>query len=273
MTDDQYSRKYDPRAAVYMDNPPYLCADFSAVSRRFTPIIFPMRKSWWKMLCVLLLCYTLIGGLLLPVPRLPLIHESIRNLYFHVPMWFAMMILFTVSLVYAVRYLRHTRLRDDIYSVQFANMGLFLGSLGMVTGMEWAKFTWGEPWSNDPKQLGAALSMLTYFAYLALRGAVNDDDKRAKISAVYNIFAFALMIPFIWVLPSIADSLHPGSGGNAGFNAYDLDNNMRKVFYPAVTGWTLLGVWMATLVIRLQLINKKSILNEDLSKDFDLAQK
>jgi len=232
-----------------------------------------MRKSWWKILCVLLLCYTIIGGLMLPVPRLPLIHESIRNLYFHVPMWFSMMILFTISLVYAIRYLRHNNLKDDIYSVQYTNIALFLGSLGMVTGMEWANFTWGEPWSNDPKQLGAALSMLTYFAYLALRGAVNDYDKKAKISAVYNVFAFALMIPFIWVLPSITDSLHPGSGGNAGFNAYDLDNNMRKVFYPAVIGWTLLGVWITTLVIRLQLIEKKDILHEHVPQDSRLAAK
>ena len=119
-----------------------------------------MRKPWWKILCVLLLAYTIVGGLLLPVPRLAIIHESIRNLYFHVPMWFGMMILFTVSLVYAIRYLRHNNIKDDIYSVQFTNIGLFLGSLGMVTGMEWSKFTWGEPWSNDPKQLGAVVALL-----------------------------------------------------------------------------------------------------------------
>lgn len=220
-----------------------------------------MRKSWWKILCVLLLAYTIIGGLLLPVPALVLIHESIRNLYFHVPMWFGMMIMFTISLVYAIRYLRSGNLKDDIVAVQYTNIGLVFGTLGLVTGMEWANFTWGEPWSNDPKQLGAALSMLTYFAYLALRGAINDYDKKAKISAVYNIFAFALMIPFIWVLPSLTDSLHPGSGGNAGFNTYDLDSKMRLVFYPAVIGWTLLGVWMSTLMIRLKLIEKRNLLH------------
>jgi heme exporter protein C len=47
-----------------------------------------MRKAWWKVTCVLLLAYTIIGGLLLPVPRLSIVNETIRNLYFHVPMWF-----------------------------------------------------------------------------------------------------------------------------------------------------------------------------------------
>ncbi|MFT4060769.1 MAG: cytochrome c biogenesis protein CcsA [Edaphocola sp.] len=220
-----------------------------------------MRKIWWKVLCVLLLGYSIVGGFLMPVPALPIIHESIRNLYFHVPMWFGMMFLFGISLVYAIRYLRSGNLKDDIFSLQFINIGLVFGCLGLVTGMEWANFTWGEPWSNDPKQLGAALSILTYFAYLALRGALPDFEKRARISAVYNIFAFALMIPFIWILPSLTDSLHPGSGGNTGFNTYDLDNGMRMVFYPAVSGWILFGVWMATLVIRVQLIEKKELLH------------
>jgi heme exporter protein C len=60
----------------------------------------------------------------------------------------------------------------------------------------------------------------------------------------------------------MTDSLHPGSGGNTGFNTYDLDNDLRKVFYPASVGWILLGVWISTLFIRLQLIEKKNVLHE-----------
>ena len=46
------------------------------------------------------------------------------------------------------------------------------------------------------------------------------------------------------------DSLHPGNGGNSGFNDLDLDNRLRVIFYPAVTGWVLLGVWMVDLRTR-----------------------
>jgi len=74
---------------------------------------------------------------------------------------------------------------------------------------------------------------------------------------VFNIFAFFLMIPLLFILPRMSDSLHPGNGGNPGFNAYDLDSNLRKVFYLAVIGWTLLGYWFATLSIRLSLIKQK----------------
>lgn len=219
-----------------------------------------MRKYWWKILCILLLAYTVIGGLMMPVPRLPIIHESIRNLFFHVPMWFTMMLLFVLGFSYGIKYLLKGKLQDDIYSVQFISVGLIFGSLGMATGMEWAHYTWGQAWSNDPKQLGAALSMLIYFAYFALRGAIPDEEKKAKIAAVYSIFAFALMIPFIWILPSLTDSLHPGSGGNTGFNTYDIDNDLRKVFYAAVIGWFLLGLWISSLFIRVKLLKQKELL-------------
>jgi heme exporter protein C len=65
------------------------------------------------------------------------------------------------------------------------------------------------------------------------------------------------MIPLIFIIPRLTSSMHPGSGGNPGFNMYDLDSNMRKVFYPAVLGWILFGVWIATVRIRLRTVEEK----------------
>jgi heme exporter protein C len=216
-----------------------------------------MRQLWWKILALLLLAYVLVGGLLIDVPRRDIINESIRNLYFHVPMWFSMIFLFFASCVYSIRYLQQGRIEDDIKSSALVNTGIFFSVLGMSTGMEWAQYTWGAAWANDPKQLCTALAMLIYFAYLVLRGGIKDEDKRAKISAVYNIFSFPLMLAFIFILPRMVDSLHPGNGGNPAFSKYDLDNNMRMVFYPAVIGWGLFGFWLATLLIRTRLLQLK----------------
>ncbi|MEZ5016682.1 MAG: cytochrome c biogenesis protein CcsA [Flavipsychrobacter sp.] len=232
-----------------------------------------MRESWWKILCVALLAYAIIGGLLLPVPARFILNETIRNLYYHVPMWFTMILLFGVAFYHALVYLLKGNLVSDIRSAQYTKVGIFFSILGMVTGMEWAQYTWGEPWSNDPKQLGTAICMLIYFAYLILRSGIKDDEKRAKISAVFNIFAFALMIPLIFVLPRMVDSLHPGNGGNPGFNAYDLNSKMRMVFYPAVIGWFLLGLWIANLRIRYSLFiyKKENAFLIDLEKKMNNA--
>jgi len=216
-------------------------------------------KPWLKITTVILLAYTIVAGLLFDVPRLNIVNETIRALYFHVPMWFGMVVLFCVSTVYAIQYLRNPTIQKNINSVEFANTGLMLGLLGIFTGMVWANYTWGSPWHGDPKQNGAAISLLVYLAYFVLRGSVENEEQRARLSAVYNIFAFAAMIPLIFIIPRMASSMHPGSGGNPGFNMYDLDSKMRMVFYPAVVGWILLGVWIATLRVRVRKIDEKLI--------------
>lgn len=215
-----------------------------------------MRQNWWKILAVGLLLYTLIAGLLMDVPRLPILNETIRALHFHVTMWFGMILMLVVSVVYSVKYLRSNNLQYDDIAVEFANAAILFGILGIATGMLWAQFAWGDFWSGDPKQNASAIGLLMYFAYLILRNSLVDDHQRARIGSIYNIFAFAAFIPLIFVLPRLTDSLHPGNGGNPGFNAYDLDSKLRMVFYPAIIGWTLLGSWMATLRVRARRINR-----------------
>ncbi len=221
-----------------------------------------IKKSWWKILCILLLVYTVVAGFLMEVPRLAILNESIRNLYFHVPMWFGMILILFISVVYSIKYLQKPDSRFDDHSVTAAHTGILFGALGLATGMMWAKFTWGAWWVNDPKLNGAAIGMLIYCAYLILRNSFEDEQQRARISAVYNIFAFATLIPLLFILPRLTDSLHPGNGGNPGFSSYDLDNNMRKVFYPAVIGWGLLSIWITQLYVRLKRIERR---NEELA--------
>lgn len=213
---------------------------------------------WWKALCVILLIYIVVAGFLMPVPALPILHETIRNLYFHVCMWFAMIFILTVSLVYSLLYLAYSKEDHDIIASQSANTGMLFGVLGLVTGSLWARYTWGAWWINDPKLNGAAIALLSYFAYIILRNSMDDEQKRSRVSAVYNIFAYVMMIVFVMIYPRLSnvDSLHPGNGGNPGFNKYDLDSHMRLVFYPAVIGWVLLSAWIASISIRLERIKR-----------------
>ncbi|GAO41220.1 putative cytochrome c biogenesis protein [Flavihumibacter petaseus NBRC 106054] len=201
-----------------------------------------------------------VAGLIGGVPAKPILNETIRNLYYHVAMWFAMSIFFVVSVVNAVMYLRTGKQKYDFYSVEYANSGIVFGTLGLLTGMVWANYTWGAPWSNDPKQLGAAIAILIYVAYLVLRGSLPDLDKRARVGAVYNIFAFFMLIPTIWVIPRLLESLHPGGMGNPALNTKDIDSRMRLVFWLlAVPGWSLLGVWITTLRIRYKVLEEKKL--------------
>tara|TARA_B100000427_G_scaffold121878_1_gene101479 strand:+ start:195 stop:857 length:663 start_codon:yes stop_codon:yes gene_type:complete len=210
-----------------------------------------------KTLCVLLLLYTISAGILFDVPRLPILNETIRVLYFHVPMWFTMIFLLFLSSINAYRFINTGDLSYDLKSYNYSNIAVFFGVLGIISGMIWAKYTWGTYWTNDPKLNGSAIGLLIYFSYFVLRNSIEDESKKGKISSVYNILAFSMLIPLIFILPRLTDSLHPGNGGNPGFNVYDLNSQLRIVFYPAVIGFILLGVWIADLRLRvLKLKNK-----------------
>jgi heme exporter protein C len=210
--------------------------------------------AWWKWVSIVLILFSLTAGMILDVPKLPILHETIRNLYYHVTQWFGMMIILTASLVYSIIHLSKGDRRSDIIASEGVNVALFMGVLGLLTGMLWAKNTWGTYWTGDAKLNGVAMGMLVYLAYTVLRGSMDEEQKRGRVSAVYNIFAYVMFMVFIMVLPRMTDSLHPGNGGNPGFGGYDLNSNMRIVFYPAIIGWTLLGVWFINIRVRMKSI-------------------
>lgn len=184
-----------------------------------------------------------------------------------------MMILFIISFIHSIRYLNTSQYRYDILAKNYATTGSVMGLLGYLTGAVWANYTWVTDQSQslanvlkEPKLIGAAIALLMYGAYFVLRGSFTDIDKKARVSAVYNIFAFAMLFPSIWIIPRLVGSLHPGApgsdSGNPALNYRDIDSRLRMVFYPAILGWTLLGVWISSLNTRIDCIKDKSLINE-----------
>lgn len=187
--------------------------------------------------------------------------ETIRNTYFHVPLWFGMMFLFLFAVINSIKYLKKGNSEYDLKAEAFTQTGIFYGLMGLLTGALWAKNTWGAYWSWDIKQNMTVVALLIYAAYFILRASFEDPEKRGRVCAAYGIFAFSTLIPLLYVIPRLTDSLHPGSGGNPAFGSQDLDNTMRMIFYPAVIGWTLFGFWISSLQFRFLKLKK---IQEDL---------
>ena len=136
--------------------------------------------SWTNSLkaaTVSLLVYVFTQGLLGPVPDLVVLEETIRNLYFHVPLWFAMILMLLGSLVCSIIYLTSGTERLDDIASSLAAVSVVFGLLGFCTGMLWGNYTWGSLGAflfADPKTLGAMIGLLIYLAYFILRGSVDD---------------------------------------------------------------------------------------------------
>ena len=182
----------------------------------------------------------LFAGFLLNIPRISILEHTARNLYFHVPMWFTMMGAVGVSAWHSVSVLRTGSRIADIRALQAARVGAWFGALGLLTGIIWSRYTWyvGTDvwWNFDPRQTMAALQLLIYGAYFVLRSALEEPEKRARLSAAFNLLAFSTVPFLLYVLPRQMASLHPGADGNPAFSQITAPV-MRLVFYPAIAGF------------------------------------
>ncbi len=228
----------------------------------------------YKILAVGLLLYALTYGLMIELPPLELLEQSSRNLFYHVPMWFTVIVLMTISVVQSVRYLRlidpdYETSTNPLYTDAKARDATHVGSifivLGLVTGSIWGRVAWKAHisgndlsiwWTNDPILICALISLLIYLAYFLLRASFTEPAQRAKVAAVYNIFAFATLIPLYFIIPRMLPGLHPtAEGSDAGGGSFiftsGIDNSYRMILYPSVAGFILLSVWVYEVRSRL----------------------
>lgn len=195
------------------------------------------------------------------IPRMEILEHTARNLYFHVPMWFAMLTGVIISAYHSARYLGSGSYVRDVRALQAARVAFFFGILGITTGIVWARFTWYVGtniwWNFDPRQTLVAVHLLIYGAYFVLRSSIDDPVRRARVAAAYNLFAAATMPFLMYVLPRQMDSLHPGAEGTPAFSETDLAPAMRPIFYAAALGFIGLYWLLYTQRVRLALLERR----------------
>jgi heme exporter protein C len=182
-------------------------------------------------------------------PVIPALEEKARILFFHVPMAWVTVVAFVLTMVYAIRYLKTENPDDDVKSASSAGLGILFCILATVTGSVWAKFSWGSFWNWDPRQTSIFILLLIYGAYFALRSSLDDETKRARLSAVYAIIAGITVPFFMFVMPRLVSSLHPEPIVNSQGNVH-MNPTMLVVFLGSLAGFTGLFAWMLQLRIR-----------------------
>ncbi|XXF80880.1 cytochrome c biogenesis protein CcsA [Myxococcaceae bacterium GXIMD 01537] len=130
-----------------------------------------------------------------------------RIIYVHVPcVWMALLAL-TLNFSACVTYLFKPSWKADSLAEASAEVGLLFGAVGVTLGAIWGRPTWGVYWTWDPRLTTAAIMLVAYTGYLALRRFVEDPEKRAVWSAVVGIIA-AVDVPIVWFSVKWWRSLH-----------------------------------------------------------------
>lgn len=225
------------------------------------------KNNGYKILGVVLIGYALIAGLLKSLPDMGgNMAQTSRNVFYHVPMWFTMYLLMGISVVYSILFLLKGKDRFDVVARESARTGMVFGLFGLSTGIIWSRVTWRELipsdsfaawWSWDPKQTMVVVALMIYAAYFILRAGIEESSSRGRISAVYNIFAAASLIPLTLILPRMLGGLHPGGDDGNPLENIRLSNEFRVVFYPSVLGFMLLSIWILELRVRFTLYQQK----------------
>src|SRR6266498_782538 len=205
-----------------------------------------------KLLKILLLPYmgaVIVGAFLWPAPAQGFIGESSRIVFFHVPCAWTSALAFLVAAAYSVAYLARRYPAHDDMAAGAVRLGLLFAVLALVTGALFAKIMWGAYWNWDPRESSFLLLIFLYAAYLFLRAAVEDPERRARMAAAYALFA-AVLMPFLtFVVPRITASLHPQTVLNPQGKIL-MDSPTKIVFFGGLLGFSALFLWMLSLEAR-----------------------
>ncbi len=113
-----------------------------------------------------------------------------RIIFFHVPAAWTALAACLAALIGSVLYLVTKNLRYDAMAVAVTEAGLAFGAANLITGMIWARVIWGIWWTWDARLTSMLVCWLLYAGYLMLRHAVEEPTQRARVAAVFSIFAF-----------------------------------------------------------------------------------
>ncbi len=188
-------------------------------------------------------------------PVVPVLGDTTRVFYFHFPAALATCLAFGWSMVHSVLYLVRRDLGHDDHAAGAAELGLLFCIVATLSGSMWARAMWGSYWNWDPRETSIFFLLLIYASYLALRGAIEAEERRARLAAVFSCVAFVAVPFLIFVVPRIYFSLHPdplfGERGKP-----DMDGRILLVAAAMFAGFTALFFWLLSLRVRLGRIER-----------------
>jgi heme exporter protein C len=172
-----------------------------------------------------------------------------RIFYFHVPQAWGSYLMFTIVFIAGIMFLKTKVYKWDIYASCAAELGVVLCTLTIITGAIWAKIAWGVYWTWEARLTTVLFTWFVYAAYLLIRSAAEDADKRARYSAVFSIAGY-ITVPLSYISVSLWPGAHPpitvvwtGIEGSA----------IKVTFFLSLAAYTLLFILL--LLIRIEIAN------------------
>ncbi len=182
-----------------------------------------------------------------------------RLFYFHVGSAWVGAAAFFVALVCGVAYLRKPDRKWDMAALAAVEIGLVFLSMAIVAGSVWGKPAWNTWWLWSPRLTLVTIAWLTYAAYFMLRGAIEDDARRARFASIYVIAAFVTIILAYLSVRFLRD-IHPvvfggtlesAEGASEGLQEFSGVDSLRMVLtlnVATIAFSIIFAAWMANRI-------------------------
>jgi heme exporter protein C len=162
-----------------------------------------------------------------------------RIFYFHVPAAIAGMTACAVSFVASLMYVICRKRWWDNLALSAVEVGVMFIIMVLVTGPIWAKPAWLVWWTWSPRLTLSLVLCLLYLGYLLIRNYIEDPERKALISAVFGIVAFA-DIPLVWFSIRWWRDIHPEPMLETG----GLGTSLRPAFWTCFIVFQLLMIFI-----------------------------
>ncbi len=162
-----------------------------------------------------------------------------RIFYFHVPAGITGMTAFAVNFFASVAYVIRRNRRWDNLALSAAEVGVMFFAIVLITGPIWAKPAWFVWWTWSPRLTLSLILCLLYIAYLLIRNYIEDPEKKALVSAVFGIVAFA-DTPLVWFSIRWWRDIHPSPMLETG----GLGRSMRPAFWICWAAFQVLFIFL-----------------------------
>jgi heme exporter protein C len=129
--------------------------------------------------------------------------------YVHVPA--ATISLYLACIPMAIASVLYLWIKDDRLdraAETFAETGIVFLSVVLGTGPFWGKTIWGTWWQWEARLTSTLFLWFVLVGYLVLRGAIDEREARARLSAIIGTMA-GLLVPFIHLTVYMFNTLHP----------------------------------------------------------------
>ena len=151
-----------------------------------------------------------------------------RLFYFHVGSGWVAAVTFGVALVSGVLYLRRPSKILDTISLASVEIGIVFITMTIVSGSVWGRPAWNTFWVWSPRLTSVTVMWLVYVAYLMLRNAIDDEERRGRFAAVYVIAAFVTVI-MTYASVRILRDIHPVVFGGTLESAQGATEGLQEI--------------------------------------------